>query len=97
LVCHLDLPSSALEVSLIDSARFGPMALAMNRELSQKVVDLIDRLPPDEAALLRAVYYEGLSLQDAGQRQGISKSWASRLHAKAIERLGGMLTRHALP
>ncbi len=91
LVSHLDLPGNALEVSLVDSARFGPMALAINRELSQKVVELVGKLPADESTLVRAVYFEGLSLVEAGQRLGISKSWSSRLHAKAIERLGGML------
>jgi RNA polymerase sigma factor FliA len=91
LVSHLDLPGNTLETSLVDSARLGPMALAINRELSQKVVDLVGKLPADESTLVRAVYFEGLTLQDAGQRLGISKSWSSRLHAKAIERLGGML------
>jgi RNA polymerase sigma factor FliA len=91
LVSHLDLPGSALEVSLIDSARFGPMALAMKHELAEKVVELVGRLPDDEATLLRGVYFEGLALQEAGQRVGISKSWASRLHVKALQRLAGML------
>jgi RNA polymerase sigma factor for flagellar operon FliA len=91
LVSHLDLPGSALEASLVDSIRFGPLAVAMKNEQAQKVVDLVDQLAPDEAAMIRAVYFEGLALQEAGKRLGISKSWASRLHAKAIDRLAGML------
>ena len=39
LVSHLDLPGNTLETSLVDSARLGPMALAINRELSQKVAE----------------------------------------------------------
>jgi RNA polymerase sigma factor for flagellar operon FliA len=91
LVSHLDLPGSALEASIIDSARFGPMAQAMKNEQAQKVVDLVGKLADDEAAMVRAVYFEGLAMQEAGQRLGISKSWASRLHAKAIDRLASML------
>jgi RNA polymerase sigma factor for flagellar operon FliA len=91
LVSHLDLPGSALEASLVDSVRFGPIAMAMQNEQAQKVVDLIGKLSPDEAAMIRAVYFEGLAMQEAGARLGISKSWASRLHARAIERLAGML------
>jgi RNA polymerase sigma factor FliA len=93
LVSHLDLPGTSLESSLIDSARFGPMALAMKHELAEKVVDQIGRLPEDEASLLRGVYFEGLALQEAGQRLGISKSWASRLHVKALQRLAGLLAK----
>ncbi len=95
LASHLDLPGSSLETSLVDSLRFGPLALAMKHELAQKIVDLVVRLPADEATLVRAVYFEGLALQEAGQRLGISKSWASRLHVKALERLAGMLKEHA--
>ena len=91
LVSHLDLPGSALEASLVDSVRFGPLALAMKNEQAQKVVDLVGKLAADEAAMIRAVYFEGVAMQEAGQRLGISKSWASRLHAKAISRLAGML------
>jgi RNA polymerase sigma factor for flagellar operon FliA len=91
LVSHLDLPGSSLEASLIDSVRFGPIAQAMQNEQAQKVVDLIGKLAPDEATMIRAVYFEGVSLQDAGKKLGISKSWASRLHAKALDRLGSML------
>ena len=83
LVSHLDLPGSTLEASLIDSVRFGPLALAMQNEQAQKVVDMIGKLTPDEAVMIRAVYFEGISLQDAGKKLCISKSWASRLHAKA--------------
>ena len=91
LVSHLDLPGSALEASLVDSVRFGPLALAMKNEQAQKVVDLIGKLAPDEATIIRAVYFEGVAMQEAGQRLGISKSWASRLHTKALDRLASML------
>ena len=32
-------------------------------------------------------YWEGKNLLEAGAELGISKSWASRLHAQAVERL----------
>jgi RNA polymerase sigma factor for flagellar operon FliA len=92
LVSHLDLPGSSLEASLVDSVRFGPLARAMQNEQAQKVVDVIGRLAADEATMIRGVYFEGITLQDAGKKLGISKSWASRLHAKALERLASMLS-----
>jgi len=39
------------------------------------------------------VYFEGYTLQDAGNILGFSKSWASRLHAKVLENLAMDLRR----
>jgi RNA polymerase sigma factor for flagellar operon FliA len=47
----------------------------------------LDALPEKERALVTKHYWEGKSLLEAGAELGISKSWASRLHAQAVERL----------
>ena len=70
-----------------DRSSPGAAAVAIHREISQKLHELIAALPPEAAALIRATYFEGLTLQEAGTKLGVSKSWASRLHAKALERL----------
>jgi RNA polymerase sigma factor for flagellar operon FliA len=44
-------------------------------------------LPERERALVEAVYFGGTTIEEAGQRLGLSKSWASRMHAKALERI----------
>ena len=66
-------------------------AAAMSHEMAEKLHELIEGLPPEPQVLIRGVYFEGLSLQEAGQRLGISKSWASRLHAKTLQRLARSL------
>jgi RNA polymerase sigma factor for flagellar operon FliA len=63
----------------------------MKREVEQRLRQLIDTLPKAAAELLRMTYYEGLSLKDAGERVGRDKSWASRLHARALAQLSAML------
>jgi RNA polymerase sigma factor for flagellar operon FliA len=68
-----------------------PPAAAAAREARQKLVQLIDALPEQEKYLIRAVYYEGQTLQEAARSLGISKSWASRVHAKTLGRLGRSL------
>jgi RNA polymerase sigma factor FliA len=73
-------------VPLVDAAA-PPCDAAIQRELHARLHELIAALPKDAAALISGVYFEGLDLQTAGQRLGISKSWASRLHAKALKRL----------
>lgn len=45
------------------------------------------RLPDKERDLMTKHYFEGKNLDEAGTELGISKSWASRLHARAVEKL----------
>jgi RNA polymerase sigma factor for flagellar operon FliA len=36
-------------------------------------------------------YFADMKLEDAGKKLGLSKSWASRLHARAVNRLREVL------
>jgi RNA polymerase sigma factor for flagellar operon FliA len=78
-------------LDLEDKAALEPSAALMDRELKQKLRELVGALPSEAGVLIRAVYFEGLTLQEAGQRIGVSKSWASRLHAKTLLRLARAL------
>jgi RNA polymerase sigma factor for flagellar operon FliA len=63
-------------------------------ELEQQRVRLraaIEQLPEKERRLLQGYYFQGKTLEEAGAEIGQSKSWASRLHARAIERLKELL------
>ncbi len=77
--------------SVVDRSEPEAPAIAVRREISQRLHELIDALPPEAATLIRATYFEGLTLQEAGTRLGVSKSWASRLHARALQRLARSL------
>jgi RNA polymerase sigma factor for flagellar operon FliA len=55
--------------------------------LAVKLRAAIARLPDKERALVTKHYWEGKNLLEAGAELGMSKSWASRLHAQAVERL----------
>jgi RNA polymerase sigma factor FliA len=55
--------------------------------LSKKLRAALASLPEKERALMMKHYWEGKNLLEAGAELGISKSWASRLHAQAVERL----------
>jgi len=56
-------------------------------KFSAKLRDALATLPAKERALVTKHYWEGKNLLEAGAELGISKSWASRLHAQAVERL----------
>lgn len=59
--------------------------------LSGKLREALAALPEKERALVTKHYWEGKNLLEAGEELGISKSWASRLHAQAVERLRALI------
>ena len=58
--------------------------LAQYREVVKRA---IAELPDKERHFVQKHYFEDKNLQDAGQELGFTKSWASRLHARALELL----------
>jgi len=55
--------------------------------LAVRLKQAIEQLPDRERQLVTKHYWEGKNLLEAGAELGMSKSWASRLHAQAVERL----------
>jgi RNA polymerase sigma factor FliA len=53
--------------------------------------DAIARLPDNQRAIVTKHYFEGKNLLEAGAELGLSKSWASRLHAQAVARLRALI------
>jgi RNA polymerase sigma factor for flagellar operon FliA len=70
-----------------------PLDNLLDDELKQSLRAAIDELPPDARQLIRGTYFEGKTLKDAGESLGISKAWASRLHARALDQLARGLKR----
>lgn len=70
-----------------------PSKVVANREMQTTLRKLVAELPPDARRLISNIYFEGFSLTEAAQRAGISKSWASRIHAKSLDQLAQTLRR----
>ena len=69
-----------------------PVDVRMELEqLKTRVRAAIEKLPEKEKKLLQGYYFQGRTLEEAGAEIGQSKSWASRLHARAIDRLKELL------
>lgn len=64
-------------------------------QLLRLVTQHLDKLPPQEATLVRRHYLEGARFDHVAQELGLSKSWASRLHKRAIDRLTKQLRHQA--
>jgi RNA polymerase sigma factor FliA len=74
------------EPSALDTGMSPEEALAQ-AELRELVVKALDDLPEDERTLVRRHYLEGERFDQVAASLGLSKSWGSRLHTRAIARL----------
>jgi RNA polymerase sigma factor for flagellar operon FliA len=67
--------------------------LVAQREIGERLHQLVAALPNLEAKLIETIYFEGANLKQAANHLGISKSWASRLHTRALEQLARDLVK----
>ncbi len=56
-------------------------------QMLELIKSQIDKLPHEERELLRRHYFEGERFDQVADELGMSKSWASRLHTRAVGRL----------
>lgn len=64
-----------------------PEEAAMVRDTARDIREALDDFPERERGLVEKVYLEGLTIEQAGIQLGMTKGWASRLHARALGRL----------
>lgn len=69
---------------------------AMQSELTRQLWQAVDELPEDGATLIRSIYQENMTLQDAAKKLNISKGWASRLHGRTLDRLADNLKQRGI-
>lgn len=58
-----------------------------NAELVNLVREILEELPTEERELLEGIYYKQISMTELAKSKGITKSWVSRLHARAVSRI----------
>ena len=63
------------------------------REVERRIGQVLQTMPDKERRLIEMYYFEDKTLEEAGAVLGLSKSWASRLHARAIDLLRQELER----
>lgn len=101
---HLAAMAAAISVGLIAPAAVGeegeqvqvspaesPEEAVSRAQLLTLVQSAISDLPDEEAQLVRRHYLEGERFDHVAQSLGLSKSWASRLHTRAMQRLAKRL------
>ncbi len=78
-----------------DQAPPGPEEQVSASQMHGRVRAALDALPARERALIEGHYFDDRTLEELGESMGISKSWASRLHSRALGILLAALERHA--
>jgi RNA polymerase sigma factor for flagellar operon FliA len=71
----------------------GPEDTVIRAELIETVRNAILERPEAERRLLERYYFDELSFEEAANELGLSKSWASRLHARAMEGIAKAMKR----
>ncbi|MBX6360998.1 MAG: sigma-70 family RNA polymerase sigma factor [Acidobacterium ailaaui] len=81
----------AQDVSFLPIAQRSPYPNGMNphecyerKEVTQILVRYISGLPAREQTVIKLYYYEELTLKEIGARLGITESYASKIHARAL-------------
>ncbi len=77
----------------VESPEMSPEDLLAEAELVARVKNIVKALPEQERTLVERHYFGGDTLDDAAASLGLSKSWGSRLHARAIEAIARELRR----
>jgi RNA polymerase sigma factor for flagellar operon FliA len=62
-----------------------PEQRAAEAELRERLREVVAALPEAERTMIERHYFGGATLDEAAASMGLSKSWGSRLHARAVE------------
>jgi RNA polymerase sigma factor for flagellar operon FliA len=76
-----------------DAPNADPEESVLARERRELVHAALDTLPEQERLLIRGHYIEGRNFDEIAAELGLSKSWASRLHTRALARMREALGR----
>lgn len=68
-----------------DTPEATPEELLGDAEMLERVRMAVEKLPDQERHMVERHYFQGERLDQAAAALGLSKSWGSRLHARAIE------------
>ena len=86
-VATIHITSLEAAASVADQTFAAPDAALDTGRLSKRVREAMKTLPAKERQLMEMYYFGDKNLEQAGAEMGLSKSWACRLHARAVDLL----------
>jgi RNA polymerase sigma factor for flagellar operon FliA len=91
-VAAVHITSLEAASTMPDETFAAPDAAIDTGRLGKRVREAVKRLPERERQLMELYYFGEKNLVEAGVVMGLSKSWACRLHARAVELLRAELS-----
>ncbi len=94
----LSLDSDAQAAAYVDarSARTSTSSKYEQHELAQLTRSFIAELPEDCRRVIEEVYFRDSSMTDLAAKMGVTRSWISRLHARALKHLRQSMEQRGL-
>jgi RNA polymerase sigma factor for flagellar operon FliA len=86
-VATIHITSLEAAATVADQTFAAPDAALDTDRLSRRVREAMKTLPDKERQLMEMYYFGDKNLEQAGAEMGLSKSWACRLHARAVDLL----------
>lgn len=86
-VATIHITSLEAASRVADDSLPAPDAAVDSARLSRRVREAMSALPAKERQLMELYYFADKNLEEAGAELGLSKSWACRLHARAVDLL----------
>ena len=75
---------SSDDVDVEDKNSVGLEQTTEFRQVRMHMREAINSLPPVEKKLIKMYYFQNKTLEEVGEELNLSKSWVSRLHARAL-------------
>ena len=80
-----DMAAPLPDADRLDGLGLNPEDALAQAQVASALREIVAELPDRERALIEHAYFHGRTLDQAAASMGITRSWASRLHARAIE------------
>lgn len=71
----------------VSNDKYRPDYIVANKDISERILKLLNSLPEIEKKVLILYYYDELTLKEIGEIYGVTESRACQLHTKAIRKL----------
>ncbi len=92
LSCYL-LSLEELATEVADQPEHSPEARLQGIEERQRVRECLAQLQDKNRQVLEGYYFQEMTLEEIGQKLGLSKSWVSRIHSKSLEMVRDLLQK----
>jgi RNA polymerase sigma factor for flagellar operon FliA len=86
-VATVHITSLEAAATVPDESLPAPDAAVDSHRMSRRLREAVAALPEKERRLMELYYFADKNLEEAGAALGLSKSWACRLHARAVDLL----------